>query len=125
MVLVARPTIPSLHSMRTLLEALLRRGSQGKHYVVINQYVASIDAISRQTIEGHLNEHEVFLVQSDPAMAAVESSGRLLRKSAADSPALADITTLAHSILGTHPEQPTRHSLRDSLKRVAQSLNLG
>jgi pilus assembly protein CpaE len=124
-VLVAKPTIPSLHSMRTLLEALLRRGSQGKHYVVINQYVASLDAISRQTIEGHLNEHEVFLVASDPAMAAVESSGRLLRKSAPDSEALRDITTLAHSILGTPPEQPARHTLRESLKRVAQSLNLG
>jgi Flp pilus assembly CpaE family ATPase len=103
----------------------LRRGSQGKHYVVINQYVASIDAISRHTIEGHLNEHEVFLVASDPAMAAVESSGRLLRKSAPDSEALRDITTLAHSILGTPPEQPARHTLRESLKRVAQSLNLG
>src|SRR5580692_9097385 len=124
-VLVAKPTILSLHSMRTLLEALLRRGSVGKHYVVINQYVASADAISRQTIEGHLNEHEVFLVASDPAMAAVESSGRLLRKSAPDSEALRDITTLAHSILGTPPEQPARHTLRESLKRVAQSLNLG
>jgi pilus assembly protein CpaE len=124
-VLVAKPTIPSLHSMRTLLEALLRRGSTGKHYVVINQYVSSADAISRQTIEGHLNEHEVFLVASDPAMAAVESSGRLLRASAPESQALRDISALAHSILGLHPEQPQRHTFRESLKRVAQSLNLG
>jgi pilus assembly protein CpaE len=124
-VLVAKPTIPSLHSMRTLLEALLRRGSTGKHYVVINQYVPSAEAISRQTIEGHLNEHEVFLVASDPAMAAVESSGRLLRASAPESQALRDISAVAHSILGLHPEQPQRHTLRESLKRVAQSLNLG
>ncbi len=124
-VLVAKPTIPSLHSMRTLLEALLRRGSVGKHYVVINQYVASVDAISRQTIEGHLNEHEVFLVQSDPAIAMAENSGRLLRKSAPDSEALRDITTLARAILGMRPELPARSSLRDSLKRMAQSLNLG
>ena len=124
-VLVAKPTIPSLHSMRTLLEALLRRGSIGKHYVVINQYVASADAISRHTIEGHLNEHEVFLVASDAAIELAENSGRLLRKSAPDSEALRDISTLARSILGLHPEQPQRPSLRDSLKRVAQSLNLG
>ncbi|HXY33848.1 MAG TPA: hypothetical protein VEI07_06435, partial [Planctomycetaceae bacterium] len=123
--LVAKPTIPSLHSMRTLLEALLRRGSIGKHYVVINQYVASVDAISRHTIEGHLNEHEVYLVASDPAIELAENSGRLLQKSAPDSVALRDISTLAHSILGLHPEQPQRPSLRDSLKRMAQSLNLG
>ncbi|HET6324242.1 MAG TPA: hypothetical protein VFG04_06040 [Planctomycetaceae bacterium] len=124
-VLVAKPTIPSLHSMRTLLEALLRRGSVGKHYVVINQYVASAEAISRQAIEGHLNEHEVFLVTSDPAIAMAESNGRLLRKSAPDSEALRDITTLARAILGMRPELPARSSLRDSLKRMAQSLNLG
>jgi Flp pilus assembly CpaE family ATPase len=124
-VLVARPTIPSLHSMRTLLEALLRRGSLGKHYVVINQYVASLEAISRHTIEGHLNEHEVFLVASDPAIAMTEISGRLLRKSAPDSEALRGISTLARAILGLRPEQPQRSSLRDSLKRMAQSLNLG
>jgi pilus assembly protein CpaE len=124
-VLVAKPSIPSLHSMRTLLEALLRRGSLGKHYVVINQYVASADAISRHTIEGHLNEHEVFLVASDPAIALAENSGRLLRKSAPDSEALGDISTLARAILGMLPEQQPRSSLRDSLKRMAQSLNLG
>ncbi len=124
-VLVAKPTIPSLHSMRTLLEALLRRGSIGKHYVVINQYIASADAISRHTIEGHLNEHEVFLVSSDPAIATAENSGRLLRSSAPDSPALHDISTLAHSILGLRPQRPARPSLRDSLRRMAQSLNLG
>jgi Flp pilus assembly CpaE family ATPase len=124
-VLVAKPTILSLHSMRTLLEALLRRGSVGKHYVVINQYVASAEAISRHTIEGHLNEHEVFLVASDPAIQSAESSGRLLRKSAPESEALRDITTLARAILGLPPEQPARPTLRDSLKRMAQSLNLG
>ena len=102
-VLVARPTIPSLHSMRTLLEALLRRGSVGKHYVVINQYVASAEAISRHTIEGHLNEHEVFLVASDPAIALAENSGRLLRKSAPDSEALGDISTLARGYFGDAP----------------------
>jgi Flp pilus assembly CpaE family ATPase len=124
-VLVAKPTILSLHSMRTLLEALLRRGSAGKHYVVINQYVASAEAISRHTIEGHLNEHEVFLVASDPAIQNAENSGRLLRKSAPESEALHDISALARTILGMPPEQPPRHSLRDSLKRMAQSLNLG
>jgi pilus assembly protein CpaE len=124
-VLVAKPTIPSLHAMRTLLEALLRRGSTGKHYVVINQYVASAAAISRHTIEGHLNEHEIFLVSSDPALDSAENTGRLLRKSAPESEALRDISNLAHSILGTAPEQPPRSSIRDSLKRMAQSLNLG
>jgi Flp pilus assembly CpaE family ATPase len=124
-VLVAKPTILSLHSMRTLLEALLRRGSVGKHYVVINQYVASADAISRHTIEGHLNEHEVFLVASDPAIQNAENSGRLLRKSAPESEALRDISTLARTILGLPPEHPPRASLVDSLKRMAHSLNLG
>ncbi|HEV8069816.1 MAG TPA: hypothetical protein VGP76_18895 [Planctomycetaceae bacterium] len=124
-VLVAKPTILSLHSMRTLLEALLRRGSVGKHYVVINQYIASADAISRHTIEGHLNEHEVFLVASDPAIQSAENSGRLLRKSAPESEALRDISALARTILGMPPEQAPRHSLRESLKRMAQSLNLG
>jgi Flp pilus assembly CpaE family ATPase len=124
-VLVAKPTILSLHSMRTLLEALLRRGSVGKHYVVINQYIASADAISRHTIEGHLNEHEVFLVASDPAIQSAENSGRLLRKSAPESEALRDISALARTILGMPPEQAPRPSLVNSLKRMAQSLNLG
>jgi Flp pilus assembly CpaE family ATPase len=124
-VLVAKPTILSLHSMRTLLEALLRRGSVGKHYVVINQYIASADAISRHTIEGHLNEHEVFLVASDPAIQSAENSGRLLRKSAPESEALRDISALARTILGMPPEQAPRSSLVNSLKRMAQSLNLG
>ena len=124
-VLVAKPTIPSLHAMRTLLEALLRRGSVGKHYVVINQYVASADAISRHTIEGHLNEHEVFLVASDPAMQNAENNGRMLRKSDLASGALREITTLARAILGMPRELPARPSLVDSLKRMAHSLNLG
>lgn len=124
-VLVAKPTIPSLHAMRTLLEALLRRGSVGKHYVVINQYIASADAISRHTIEGHLNEHEVFLVASDPAIQNAENNGRMLRKSDVASEALREISTLARAILGMPRELPARHSLVDSLKRMAHSLNLG
>jgi Flp pilus assembly CpaE family ATPase len=124
-VLVAKPTIPSLHAMRTLLEALLRRGSVGKHYVVINQYVASADAISRHTIEGHLNEHEVFLVASDPAIQNAENNGRMLRKSDLASEALREISTLARAILGMPRELPARPSLVDSLKRMAHSLNLG
>jgi MinD-like ATPase involved in chromosome partitioning or flagellar assembly len=93
--------------------------------VVINQYVESVDAISRQTIEGHLNTNEIFLVSADPAIEAAENSGRLLRKSAPESDALRDISILAHTILGTLPEQPPHSSFGDSLKRMAHSLHLG
>jgi Flp pilus assembly CpaE family ATPase len=67
-----------------------------------------------------LNEHEVFLVAADPAIQSAENNGRLLRKSAPESEALHDISTLARSILGLPPEQTPRHSFRDSLKRMAQ-----
>src|SRR5580704_2148090 len=86
-VLVAKPSIPSLHSMRTLLQALVRRAPIGKHYVVINQYQASPEAISRHSIEGHLNEQQIFFVASDPAIENAENCGRLLHKSAPESEA--------------------------------------
>jgi Flp pilus assembly CpaE family ATPase len=124
-VLVAKPTIPSLHAMRTLLQALVRRAPIGKHYVVINQYQASPEAISRHSIEGHLNEQQIFFVASDPAIENAENCGRLLRKSAPESEALRDMSTLARAILGLPAEEPPRPSLRNSLKRMAQSLNLG
>ncbi len=62
---------------------------------------------------------------SDPAIQNAENNGRMLRKSDVASEALREITTLARAILGMPRELPARHSLVDSLKRMAHSLNLG
>jgi len=124
-VLVAKPTIPSLDSLRTLLESFGQREFRGKLHVVINQFVYGPAAISKEAIERHLDVSEVFLVASDAsAVRKAENAGQPLRKSVRRSEALDDITALACAILDRPPERPARWSIRDSLSRMAYSLSL-
>jgi Flp pilus assembly CpaE family ATPase len=113
LVLVAKPTPPSLSNLRTLLETFTHFGRAGETYVVINQYAPGEEALSKETIEGYLDIPDVWLVTSDAAaIEAAENSGQTLRKAAPTSPAVEDIAALARAILGMSSERTAPHPAR-------------
>jgi Flp pilus assembly CpaE family ATPase len=113
LVLVAKPTNPSLNNLRTLLETFTHFGRAGETYVVINQYEPGEEALSKETIERYLNVPHVWLVTADAAaVEAAENFGQTLRKAVPTSPAVEDITALARAILGIPSEQAAQHSGR-------------
>jgi pilus assembly protein CpaE len=125
-VTVAKPTIPSLHSLKLLLDLLARRECFGQQYVVINQFVKSDPEFSKQAIEAALDVPHVFTVASDPsALRAAENSGETLHKAAPHSYARADITGFARTLMGMPAEAhsaPWR--FLNSLNQMAHSLSL-
>ncbi len=124
-VLVAKPTVPSLHSLRILLELLAQRPFVGKRYVVINQFDESEKTISKRSIEAHLKVPEVFLVAADPtAVGIAESTCQTLRQSGRRSQTLNDITALARMILELPAEKEPRGSFRESLERMSHFWSL-
>ena len=87
LVLVAKPTNPSLNNLRTLLETVAHFGRAGVTYVVINQYESGNKALSKETIERYLNVPSIWLVTADAAaVQAAENSGQTLRKALPDQP---------------------------------------
>jgi pilus assembly protein CpaE len=123
-VVLAKPTIPSLHSSKLLLDLLARRECIGQQYVVINQFVRGDSEFSKRALEAALDVPNVFTVASDPpAVRAAENAGETLRKAAPHSPALADITALARNLLALPAERPQRGGFRESLSRLVHSLS--
>jgi pilus assembly protein CpaE len=125
LMLVAKPTIPSLHSLKLLLDLLARRECLGQQYVVINQFVTGDAEFSKRSLEAALNVSHVFTVASDTrALRAAENSGETLRKAAPHSCALSDITALAQAILGMPTEaHPMGWRFLNSLSHLAHSLS--
>jgi pilus assembly protein CpaE len=109
LVLVAKPTVPSLYNLGTLLEALSARDCLAQQFVVINQFVETTGPFSRRHLAEILPQPKAFMVHADlPAVRAAENAGQTLRKAAPRSRAAADIEQLARAILGM-PEEP-RHA---------------
>lgn len=109
LVLVAKPTMPSLRCLRTLVQTFTRRGTAGKTYVVINQYQLNDDVSSKDAIERFLDVPGVYLVAADgEAIAAAENSGDILRTLFPDRQVVHDIADLARTIVGLPPEPESR-----------------
>jgi pilus assembly protein CpaE len=109
LVLVAKPTMPSLRCLRTLVQTFTRRGTAGKTYVVINQYQPNDDVSSKDAIEGFLDVPGIHLVAADAeAVEAAENSGNMLRALFPDREVVKDITALARTMLGLAPEPESR-----------------
>jgi pilus assembly protein CpaE len=116
LVLVAKPTMPSLRSLRTIVETFARRGTAGKRYVVINQYQPNDDVLSKDAIERFLDVSDVILIAADSAaVEAAENSGKLLRTRYPDHPVVKDTASLARTMLGLPPEPRGRSTLRQWL----------
>ena len=119
LVLVAKPTMPSLRCLRTLLETFARRGIAGKKYVVINQYQPDDDGSSRDSIERFLDVPGIFVVAADAeAVDAAENSGKLLHALFPECQVVKDISSLARTILGLPPELESRTALRQWLDLI-------
>ncbi len=125
-VIVAKPTIPSLHSLKLLLDLVARRECFGQQYVVINQFRNGAGEFSQRSLEAALDLPHVFTVAYDPSsMQTAENAGETLHRAAAHSCALADITALARIILGLPPEvQSAPRRFLNSMNHLAHSLSL-
>jgi Flp pilus assembly CpaE family ATPase len=119
LVLVGKPTMPSLRCLRTVVETFARRGTAGKRYVVINQYHPNDDVSSKDAIERFLDVPDVLLVSADPeAVEAAENSGTMLRTLYPDRPVVKDIAALARTMLGLPPEAASRPGVRQWLELI-------
>jgi Flp pilus assembly CpaE family ATPase len=126
MVIVAKPTLPSLTALRTLLEAFAREGYAGQRYVVINQHQQSDKVPSKESIESFLGVRGVWLVAADAAaVQEAENLGRPLRQAAPLSEAAKDITKLARTILGMPAEAAAKLSVREWLSLMPVVLKGG
>lgn len=125
-VMVAKPTIPSLHSLKLLLDLVARRDCFGQQYVVINQFVKGAPEFSQRSLEAALDVSHVFTVASDPsALQAAENAGETLHNAAPHSCALADIAVLTRAILGMPAVvQSAPRRFLNSLNHMAHSLSL-
>ena len=106
-VVVAKPTVPSLHSMKMLLEQLAKQEVLGELYVVINQFISGADEFSVQRIADTLGLTRVLTISDDvTSIRNAENLGKTLRAAAPRGAALADITELARAMLGM-PAEPS------------------
>jgi pilus assembly protein CpaE len=125
-VVLTKPTIPSLHNCKLLLDLLARRECMGQQHIVVNQFVRGDSEFSKRALESALDVSNLTTVASDPhAVRSAENAGETLRKAAPRSHTLADITALARNILGLPAEQlRDRGGFLKSLSRLAHSLSL-
>lgn len=126
LVLVARPTVPSIHNLKTLLEQLAQRECVAQQFVVINQFDQKARDFSTRRLTEVLSVPQLFTVAADvDGIRTADNCGQTLRKAAPHSRALADITRLTQAILGI-PSTPARANwtLGTVMNRVEQLLHL-
>ena len=100
-VLVADQTVPTVHALKTLHDALRQGEGTGSVYPVINRYDARRVEFETERLKELLGVPALYTVADDPARcAAAVNSGRLLRQAAPRSHALADIGDLTDALLG-------------------------
>lgn len=125
LVLVARPTVPSLHNLRLLRETLAQRECLAEQFIVINQLDRKAKGFSAPQLAKILDVPKVFTVDADSAsFLLAENAGRTLRKVAIYSSAYADIVQLAQAVAGTSDQSlRIRWPLLGKLTHFVQSLN--
>jgi Flp pilus assembly CpaE family ATPase len=121
LVLVSKPTIMSLYSLRMMLDQLEERQCMAEQFVAINHFDRTAGDFSIRRIQEVLRVSKIFTVATDgPAYQLAETAGQTLRRAAPRSRACKDITKLAKAMLGM-PDEPSRtgHTLLDKLSRLA------
>jgi pilus assembly protein CpaE len=121
LVLVSKPTIMSLYSLRMMLDQLEERQCMAEQFIVINHFDRRAQDISIRRIQEVLRAPKIFTVAADAAAYTLaETAGQTLRRAAAHSRACKDITKLAKAMLGM-ADVPSRagRSLLEKLSRLA------
>ena len=125
-VLVAKPTIPSIHNLMTLLAHLAQRECLAQLFVVINQFDPKTETFSPQRLSEVLSIPKVFTVTADPmAISQADNFGQTLRKAAPHSRTLDELTRLAKAVLGIPAEAaPAEWSFGAALNRISHLFQL-
>lgn len=108
-VIVGEQNIPAVRALKTVRETLQKVEGIGTQYLVINRYDSSLHEFSRKHMEELLGVPRIYTVANDwTNFARALNNGRLLRAENPHAPALADIDTLARTLLGIQ-EAEHRH----------------
>jgi pilus assembly protein CpaE len=99
-VLVGEQKIPSIRTLKLVCEALSRIDGARKLHIIINRYDPRMPGFGVDRLKTLLEVNDIITVCNDyAAVMASINHGRPLRQEAPRSPALADITKLAQTLL--------------------------
>jgi len=108
-VIVGEQNIPTIRALKTVRETLQKVEGMGTQYLVINRFDASLSEFSRKHMTELLGVPHIYTVANDWSnLAQATNNGRVLRAENPHAPALADIDTLARTLLGIQ-EAEHRH----------------
>jgi Flp pilus assembly CpaE family ATPase len=98
-VMAGAQTLPSLHDLKVMCDALRQQHHIRMPHVVINRYHADRADFAAADIAGILGPGRLFTVAEDVAgMAAALEKGQPLRQAAPHSPAVKDLHALAQAL---------------------------
>lgn len=125
-VLVAKPTVPSIHNLMTLLTHLAQRECLAQQFIVINQFDSKTETFSPRRLCELLSLPKIFTVAADTdGMSLADNLGQTLRKAAPHSHAVGDLTRLAKAVLGMPSEAaPSDWSLGSAMNRISHLFQL-
>jgi len=125
-VLVAKPTVPSIHNLMMLLTHLAQRECLAQQFVVINQFDSKTETFSPRRLSELLSLPKVFTVAADVGgISLADNLGQTLRTAVPHSHAVADLTRLAKAVLGMPSETATSEwSLGSALNRISHLFQL-
>ncbi len=105
-VLVANPTVPSLHALKTVRDTLAKNERIGGLHLVINRYDRHHSACSLSHLHDLLQTEKLTLVANEyDTLEKAANNGTVIRAQNPHSRALADIDKLAALLLGAHAPQ--------------------
>jgi len=125
-VLVAKPTVPSIHNLMMLLTHLAQRECLAQQFVVINQFDSKTETFSPRRLSELLSLPKVFTVAADVGgISLADNLGQTLRTAAPHSHAVADLNRLAKAVLGMPSEAtPSEWSLGSAMNRISHLFQL-
>ena len=125
-VLVAKPTVPSIHNLMMLLTHLAQRECLAQQFVVINQFDSKTETFSPRRLCELLSLPKVFTVAADVGgISLADNLGQTLRKVAPHSDAVADLNRLAKAVLGMPLETaPSEWSFGSAMNRISHLFQL-
>jgi pilus assembly protein CpaE len=102
-VLVGEQSIPSIRTLKLILDALRPGPSQHTFHVVINRYDAKMEGLTIGNLEKTLGLTNIRTIPDDrPGVLAAANEGKLLRQINPHSPVLAGIDALVDTLVGIH-----------------------
>jgi pilus assembly protein CpaE len=105
-VLVANPTVPSIHALKTVRDTLAKHEGIGAIHLVINRYDRHHSACSLSHLHELLQTEHLSLIANEyETMEQAANNGTVIRAQNPHSRALSDIDRLAALLLGTRTMQ--------------------